>query len=323
MRLILGLALAMGGALFGWRLIERTYGAAPVETDGPFRAAIGDCDLPQPSKNAVMVFAGYYEGAAISSIRLKADDPQEEATTALDVHVTPGFSPIYLVLVGDRRSVVRFTGWTRRIERVVTVTSTRFPAAIAGLPRERVRFADAAQCGVLAETLYEPNPQGVPLRLADLVKRPQPDGLSVEQRARLPQYRMPDVTGGGYDPAVLTIGSGRIEAKIYAPHDHDAALPEWQRNYADFDPAGVYEIEPGALVSPVAAERYTLLPGRFGIAQLVRDGKLEARGLDDFRVLAPITAPAGLYGAESVTFEVPNNVPDPKGDLGHSKIKRI
>jgi hypothetical protein len=132
----------------------------------------------------------------------------------------------------------------------------------------------------------------------------------------------PDVMGGGYDPAVLTIGAGSIGAKIYAAHDYDKGLPDWQQGYATFDPAGVYDIDMDSLVAPVPAEPYRQLPGWLGLAQLVRDGKLERTGSDSFRVLAPIRAPAGLAGSQSVIFQVPYGQSAPSGDLGHSRIHR-
>ena len=40
-------------------------------------------------------------------------------------------------------------------------------------------------------------------------------------------------------------------------------------------------------------------------------------------VLAPMQIPAGLYGADSVSFLVPKGVPEPIGNLGHSEIYHL
>lgn len=41
---------------------------------------------------------------------------------------------------------------------------------------------------------------------------------------------------------------------------------------------------------------------------------------DPYVVLKPMSYPAGLYGAHSVTFVIPKGVPAPKGNPGHSEV---
>lgn len=321
MRLILAMILIVGACL-GWKTVSESYGQAPAPTGGPFRVTMAEsCGLPVPTDKASMVFAGYYEGAAVSSVHLQPENSQDEGTRALDLHVQPGFAPIYLVLVGSRSAIVRFTGWTKRLERVIVVTESAYPSGVTGLPRDLVMFVSKSACAVDPHDLYDLQGRPAPISLSGLVKRPQPGNLTDEQRRSLPPYRMPDAVGGGYDPASISIGTNEIDARMYPSGGHDPALPDWQAHYADYDPAGVYEVDSAALISPALSEPYTLLPGRLGIAQLVHAGKLEDRGLDQFRVLAPITVPAGLYGAQAVTFEVPGNVAMPVGDLGHSRME--
>lgn len=316
MRKLIVFAVAIAACIAGWLAVEHLYAAAPYENRGPEVAQLGDCILPPPSEDAATVLAGYYEGAAVSDVRLNAINPQEEATTALDVRISPGFKPIYLVVAGSRNSIMRFKGWTRRIKQLVVVTRQPYPVGVTGLPRSKILFAQ--DCGINPSNLYGGT---TPLGISNFGQSsggPVPPGDMVAAAA----LAAPDVIGGGYNPAVLTIGSGSVGATIYAAHDEDGGLPEWQRGYARFNPAGVYAVDRNSLVAPVASEPYEQLPGWIGLAQLVRDGKLERIDSDNFRVLAPIHIPAGLYGAEAVTFVVPRDQPDPSGDLGHGKIIR-
>lgn len=310
--LIAALPLLAWGA---WAGIERSVAAAPAETGGPFVAEIAPCAPPPPSKEAALVFAGYYNGAAISSVRLEAENPQEEATTALDLRIAPGFKPLYLVVAGARNSVLLVDGWTGRIERLVVVTQKPYPVGVTGVPRSKLLFVEG--CSLPPAALYRSQPDPAAWLLGG--RRTPQQGV---EPPLLPGLRAPDVVGGGYDPAVLTIGADAIAAKIYAAHDQDPDLPEWQRGYADFEPAGVYDIDPDSLVAPVPATRYDQLPGWMGLAQLVRDGKLERMDTENFRVRGLVRIPAGLFGAQAVTFVVPSDQPDPAGDLGHSKIHR-
>ena len=71
-------------------------------------------------------------------------------------------------------------------------------------------------------------------------------------------------------------------------------------------------------VPPIDDFRDLSLPlaGDAGIQELVKTGKLRRH----YVVLQPMTIPADLYGANSVTFIVPQGVERPKGNLGHSAV---
>lgn len=311
--------LLVAGAAGGWFFMNGSPAGEPAVTGGPFRAKLGDCALPQPSEDSAMIFAGFYEGAGTSTVHLEADNEQQEETSVVDVAISAGLKPVYLVIVGDRSSVMRFSGWTQRIERLIVVTNNAYPTAVSGMPLDRIRFADRKDCLVGARDLYDSPVRGNSEVLAGLVKRPQPPDLTPEQRARLPQYRMPDAIGGAYEAAVVTIGSNTVKTKEYVNGDYatDAAGGMGLR----FSPAGVQSVNLGALIATVPAKPYEVLPGWAGLDQLIREGKLESIGSDQFRVLAPIRLPVGLHGAHAVTFIVPPGVARPKGDLGHSKIR--
>jgi hypothetical protein len=94
---------------------------------------------------------------------------------------------------------------------------------------------------------------------------------------------------------------------------------------ARFSPGGVVAVDPAAVVPP-RAEPYVVLPEAFGLAALVATGDLELRSgpyefLPTLYIARPIPRfPAGLYGAESVSFVLGRGVPMPAGNPGHSCV---
>jgi hypothetical protein len=317
MRFLL-LLLVLG--LAAWFYADRSYAVATPETQGPVQVAASGCAPPQPSEKAAMVFAGFYDGAAMSSVELLSANSQREGTTAVDVRIAAGFQPIYLLIAGSRGAVVRLSGWTRRVERLVLVGDEHYPVGATGIPASRISIVDRHACLIDAQMIYGAYPGQNLSDLSGIVKRPQPAGLSREERMKRPLYRMPDAVGGAYKPYRITIGAGSVSASEYKAHESDTGLPEWQKVAAEFVPAGLKDVKPAQLVANVPAKPYALLPGWMGLAQLVRDGKLEPRGFASFRVLGPIEIPAGLYGGDSVDFHLAPGVPTPTGDPGTSRI---
>ena len=319
MRIILFAAILIAS----WFALDRWVMVAQAATGGPRLAQIGDCRLPQPSEKATLIFASYYEGAAVSTVRL-GDTESTDPTSTVEMRIAPGIGPLYIVVAGSRHNVLRVTGWTKRIERLVVVTRPDYPTAVAGLPESVVQFADAGACGYPLDDVYKA-PRGADLSfLSAVVKRPFPPSMSQEERAKhKTMWRMPDVVGGGYDPERLSISEWGIGATIYKSHEPASGLPDWYKatRADDYDPAGIVAIDSASLVTPVAAEPYATLPGRAGLGQLIRDGKIERMDSETYRVLTQIEAPQGLCGAELVTFVLAPGVPEPSGDLCHSRIR--
>lgn len=317
------LFLLVAAVLAGWFYVDRRAWVAEPASGGPFVESVGGCDLPLPSDDAALVFASYYDGAAVSDVRLEPG-VQSDETTTLEVRIARGSRPIYLVVAGARHNILRFTGWTARLERVVLVTGTKYPTAATGLPKDLVTFAQREACGPRLDGLYDAPPGADLSFVADVVKRPFPASMPSELRAQQKtRWQMPDAIGGGYDPWQLTISDNSVTPSIYEGQDKALSIPDWFK-VADADrfyPGGLEQIDLEQLIAPVAASPYKLLPSRAGIAQLVREGKLVAQGADTFLVKEPIDAPEGLYGAQSVTFVVAPGVPAPTGDLGHSKVR--
>jgi hypothetical protein len=84
----------------------------------------------------------------------------------------------------------------------------------------------------------------------------------------------------------------------------------------NFRPAGIIEIDPDDVVSERTVEPYDLLPGYFGLAQLVGSGVLERLGRRNFRALQPLSHyPPGLRGSQAVRIYISERFPEPEGDL--------
>jgi hypothetical protein len=300
MRGLIIFAASVAAAAGAWAYVDRSWAVAAPAAGGPFVRPAVDCAPPRPGADAALVIAGFYEGAGTSTIRLAATRPQEDGTSVVDIRIAPGTGAIYLVVVGETKTVIRFSGWTRRLERVLILTDATSPTGVTGLPLARVSFADRHACGLSAGQIYEPERGQRPSGLVRLLGRARPDGI-----------------GGAYAPYLLTVSGSGVGASVYDGRERAAGLEEWEGR---FSPAGVLEVDAGQLIANVPAAPYRLLPAQAGLAQLVREGKLVRRGSDTFRVLAPIEAPVGLYGAQAVTFELAPGVPRPSGDIGHSRV---
>lgn len=317
--LFLGLAAAAGF------YADRVWAVAEPVSDGPTLAQIGNCDLPQPSEEAAMVFASYYEGAAVSPVRL-GEGKQADTTTVVNVRIGRGFAPLYVVIAGSRHSILAVSGWTRRVEKFVVATRADFPIAVTGLPADMVMFVDRDKCGGTTplDDLYDlaRTRQDVS-SVSMVIRRPFPESMTEEERRKQKTpFRMPEGIGGAYQPESLTLSGSGVSFTEYRAHSH-GSVPDWFKR-ADaplFHPAGLAEVNLGALITPVPAQPYRVLPDRAGLAQLVRDGKIEQLGSDRFRIVGSIELPEGLCGSKSVTFTLAAGAPHPDGDLCHSTIQ--
>ncbi|MEA3028859.1 MAG: hypothetical protein QOG13_184 [Sphingomonadales bacterium] len=315
-----GLGLFVAAILLlagGWAYVDRSYAVAIPASGGPFLRRAEGCTPPQPGEEAAMAFAGFHEGPAASTVRLASSRGQEAETSVVDVRIAAGTGPIYLLMTSGTPVVVRLSGWTRRLERVVLLADGDVPMGVVGAPADIVTFASRHDCRVLAEHFYHPDQYQARFELAGIVRRPR----RPETPAML-RYRMPDALGGAYEPRLLTISGSGVGATSYEANERDPGLAEWEEIASRFMPAGVTEIDPGQVISNARAAPYRVLPGWAGLAQLVREGKIRLRGSEHYQVLAQIDIPVGLAGAQAVTFEVMPRIPWPRGDPGHSIVRR-
>jgi hypothetical protein len=128
--------------------------------------------------------------------------------------------------------------------------------------------------------------------------------------------------GGAYSVISASVPS-LAWAQAKAPPDQDTPAgydPATWRDASRFKRGGVVEIDPAAVVAASPAAAYEVLPGQMGLARLVASGEL-ARQNNRFKVVKPIPRfPAGLGGAEAVSFIIAKGVPAPAGSPGHSCV---
>jgi hypothetical protein len=166
--------------------------------------------------------------------------------------------------------------------------------------------------------------------------------------------READVVVGLYKMALAKLPSGATSRDAAYPNTIPPPRTAAARAVLDdqlrFTPQGVVAIDPRTVVSNLPARRYDVLPGHAGLAQLVDRGVLEVsfsrsvtlggtqfvgnieiKGVDPkslevslapsgYRIIGPMTFPAGMHGSHSVDFSLATGVPYPAGDLGHSNL---
>ena len=267
-------------------------------------ARAGFCALPRPGPNDLIVAYGLYEGTALSSVSVAGQD-RETSTTR--VMIEPGERPIYLVLSSVTPTIWRLEGSTDRLARVVLLSgpSPGRPAAGAtGVSADKIVFAGSRDCRL---SLYE------------LEGRNRADAAATLQKAF---GRPADALVGDYAAEGVSLPSGVISKKANerppAPAGFEEAM--WAEALR-YDPDGVVDVDPAAVVSPLPAERYEVLPQQAGLAQLLGEGSLTRIEGGGLKIARPLKRfPPGLDGAHSTIFLLSKGVPMPPGDPGHSCV---
>jgi hypothetical protein len=248
--------------------------------------------------------------------------------------VEAGNEPLYIVLTTSRATIWQVTGAVERVERLVLSSAEHLGnssdlqqpplAGATGLAAERVSFLKRVNC----------------LRYFSEVPSSQSllSGALIRQAAG----KAPDVVSGKYGVSVFSVPSGRIdtmhddrqeprliiekrEGKLTIIGDAGNVViqtgPSRARDEMNrFYPGGVSEIDPKAVVGSAPAEAYGTLPGQAGLVQLLATGALTENRAGEYIVRKKIRFPAGLAGAQSVTFLVMKGTPYPDGDAGHSCV---
>jgi hypothetical protein len=224
----------------------------------------------------------------------------------------------------------QFSGATERLSHVVAVRKDRGEkspetagAGIIGVAADKVAFLPPGSCGRVG---YKPDSKEakVTARVIQQVVGRGPDAMlgayspkmvavpSGQESEKVGDKDMVIVTGGGNDKVILSENS---KVKVIEGNGRGRSQEDWLA-----DPATLLTIDPAQVLAPAQVETYEVLPRQYGLRQLVEEGKLE-RTEDGYRIVQPIARfPTGLAGAHSVTFYLPEGMPMPKGDLGHSQL---
>jgi hypothetical protein len=189
---------------------------------------------------------------------------------------------------------------------------------VMGVPREMIHFTAHTGCLVPAsETTMK-------------------DG-SAQEIAALLLGRAADEIVGEYSAATFRVpwarhfADGRVHNAIQLPKGGlgEMLWREVQEDHA----AGIAQIDVDAVIAAHPVKRYTVLPGRAGLAELVDAGALTIAGMsrgvringgdfkpftspDKFRIADKVRLPAGVAG----TFILPRGTPMPEGDLSQACV---
>lgn len=285
-----------------------------------------ECILPSASEEAIVIALGAYEGGTLSSTSVAG---QNRVTELSIVEIAPGIQPIYIIASAFTPMIWRIEGDWDRVERFVAAPASG-GAGVVGLPEDRVSVIQPQTCG---------NAHMGPAKPRNAVR---PIAIIEETLGR-----KVDAYAGGYTVSHILLPSGKVTrakaskepiadlrklTKTPPEGTKPAAVPDFMINSLNrFSPGGIANIEPETVVSSGDVERYEVLPQEAGLIQLYQDGKLtverpnarRAHPGEKFIVSAPINRfPAGLAGAHSVLFVLPDEFPMPAGSKGHSGVIR-
>jgi hypothetical protein len=283
------------------------------------------CPMPKPSAAAKVVLIGSDETTAVSTVTIGSQDVAVGVGT---ITVEPGTEPIYLVVTSYRPTIWRLYGAVARIERLVLTSTMPAPTkdvpadkplvGATGVPAERVTFLQHTECVGHFETV--PSRQATlaaiavkidsgmnPAKVAGIYGLSEvsvPSGaIQGTKRGKLVIVSKIPVTVNGGDSNVIIMG------------DSTATGIDLRRFY----PGGVVEIDPKSVVASMPVARYDVLPGRAGLAQLVKAGKLEVKN-GEFLIKQKIRFPAELSNIYQVEFRLLKGVPRPDGNPGDSEV---
>jgi hypothetical protein len=283
-------------------------------------AAKVGCDVPAAPSGTKTVLLGATQGNALSNAWIGTQDQVTYVTT---VEIAPGSEPLYLAVASGRAMIWDIVGATERIAGVVAHAEAAVDnstqgrgkplVGVVGVARERIRFTAHPGCLVPAtETTMK-------------------DG-SAQESAALLLGRAVDEIGGEYSagtfrvPAVRHFPDRPVRNSIQLPREGFGELL-WREVRENF-PAGVAQIDVESVISAHPVKRYSVLPERAGLAELVDTGSLAITGMsrgvringgdfkpftspDKFRIYGKLRLPAGAAG----TFMLPRQTPPPEGDL--------
>ncbi len=267
------------------------YGASKSNLFSDVKISLSGCEIPAVNEKDTLILLGAYDGSAMSNVTILGQDKE---TTAEEIFIGEGAEPIYLVITSFDNMIWRVSGATARIRKVVLSSASGrkngiVGSGVTGVHQSKVSF------------LRNPENCIQYFRKRDSDEAEQAKGI------------LRSITGRNPDQIIGT------ETLNFAKSNglYGDIIGRSRAQLIEFDPADV--------VSETSAELYEVLPGEAGLSQLIREGKIERvepkRYRDDeFFINEKIRFPTGLYGANSVTFYISEDVPRPIGRPGHSTV---
>ncbi|HNB25408.1 MAG TPA: hypothetical protein PLR41_00475 [Alphaproteobacteria bacterium] len=287
------------------------------------------CDLPPPGPSDLVAILGTNSGALQPTVTVTG---QAGPTQLTIVTIEAGDPPLYLLLSSLTPMIWQFEGATERIARAVVVRavdrrgSNMTGAGVIGLPGDKVTFLPARSCG------------------QSFARIDSEQARIMAQAVARKIGRAPDKIIAGKAPLSLGVPSGREQVDdgtsrlrignaifksdgstitVEGQGPTETPAPGIELLQAESWSAPVEylrQIDAATVLAPGKVEPYEILPGYYGLRQLVEEGKLE-RTADGYRILGPIAHfPPNLDRGGRITFLLPDGTPMPGGDAGAAQI---
>mgnify|MGYP006274802543 CR=1 FL=1 len=240
------------------------------------------CTLPTPKAGTRTIAVGTYQGRATNTDITFDRAANRSASWLVDVEITAGNDPLWLVMSAFEPVIWNFQGEVDRIEHVVVVDGVSSAGAL-GLPEGHVT-AMGEKC--FTET-------------------------------RGPVY-FSKVSESWQVLGAVEAAIGEEIDTIFAKYSLDrAVLPKGDLSRtgrsAFGEAPGLHHVDPSGLVLTAAGQRPEILPGPIGIAQLIESGKLrETSGHQSYEILSHMPAlPPGVRGDFTLAKDVapPSKLP--------------
>ncbi len=282
-------------------------------------------------KSGKLVAVGTGMGTSLSTVSVSG---QDNLTSSSVVKIEEGEEPITLILTSRSPVIWQLQGATHRIAQAILSSefsagsNGEVAAGVTGIPREKVIFYGPKGC---LETLYPQQLGGDKTKA--LIERETKHSIDlIAGRMASSVVAIPS----GHDP-VGVLDLERVRAalrnaglKLFTIDERaelTEVMPGKTGGYSELGDklikgavAGIVEINPSAVVSQMKAEKYLLLPGLAGLAQLQVLGKIErlpAGSETEWKILGKVRFPAGLV---SQSFFLPKDVQPPDGSTENNCI---
>jgi len=284
-----------------------------------------DCTYPRVPTDAELVLIGSYEAGGLSPISVSGPDRE---TNIARIFVEPGDKPLFLVAVSYDPVIWKIEGSVDRVAGMLAQRSgsgEQPGVGVVGLDRGKVAFLRDFRC---LDYVYKSEDVGkIRLISARIAAGTGHEVDHVVGQYKIGALAVPSgsevATVGGrllpQPPGSPYIGVNRWTILNFAPNIVHL-VERWLWQAAHVTPG-----EPAFAVADVVAPgpviEYEVLPGKAGLVQLVASGAVTRTLSGHYRVIRDIPRfPPGLYGAQSVTFEIARGVKLPPGNPGHSRV---
>lgn len=284
------------------------------------------CTLPKAGDAEQVMAVGMYDGGAQPTVTVSG---QNDVTSLARISIEPGAAPIYLVLSSYTPMIWKIEGETKRLVHVAVLVNGRrvddkgrsWPGAgILGVDKDLVSFMPPDTCGRYFHDANSGEAKILARAIARTVGKPVTKTIGVYYAEGVAVPSGNPVNPKGDQDLVIIGNKTLIISEDSGPEIVEGGLSMKQQENRLGKLAGIVEVDPAAVVAPGKVEAYQVIPGQDGLRLLVSQGILE-RLKDGYRVLKPLPYwPAGLSGAHSVIFYLPQGMPVPAGSAGHSRI---